>query len=77
MPMYNLIEYTKNYSKTSGKIWQYYKDEPNDNLANSESFKSRVKIAGNNPAGGNTKDLKIIIPLKYLSNFWRTLDVVD
>ena len=77
MPMYNLIEYTENYSKTSGKIWQYYKDEPNDNLANSESFKSRVKIAGNNPAGGNTKDLKIIIPLKYLSNFWRTLDVVD
>ena len=77
MPMYNLIEYTENYSKTSRKIWQYYKDEPNDNLANSESFKSRVKIAGNNPAGGNTKDLKIIIPLKYLSNFWRTLDVVD
>ena len=75
--MYNLIEYTENYSKTSRKIWQYYKDEPNDNLANSESFKSRVKIAGNNPAGGNTKDLKIIIPLKYLSNFWRTLDVVD
>ena len=77
MPMYNLIEYTENYSKTSRKIWQYYKDEPNDNLANSESFKSRVKIAGNNPAGGNTKDLKIIIPLKYFSNFWRTLDVVD
>ena len=77
MPMYNLIEYSDNYSKTSGSLWQYYKDEPNDNLANSESFKSRVKIAGNNPAGGNTKDLKIIIPLKYLSNFWRTLDVVD
>ena len=77
MPMYNLIEYTENYSKTSRKIWQYYKDEPNDNLANSESFKSRVKIAGNNPAGGNTKDLKIIIPLKYFSNLWRTLDVVD
>ena len=77
MPVYNLIEYTDNNSKTPGKICQYYKDEPNDNLANSESFKSRVKIAGNNPAGGNTKDLKIIIPLKYLSNFWRTLDVVD
>ena len=77
MPMYNLIEYTENYSKTSRKIWQYYKDEPNDNLANSESFKSRVKITGNNPAGGNTKDLKIIMLLQYLSNFWRTLDVVD
>ena len=73
MPMYNLIEYTENYSKTSGKIWQYYKDEPNDNLANSESFKSKVKITGNTPADGNTKDVEIIVPLKYLSNFWRTL----
>ena len=77
MPVYNLIEYTDNNSKTPGKICQYYKDEPNDNLPNSESFKSRVKITGNNPAGGNTKDLKIIILLQYLSNFWRTLDVVD
>ena len=40
MPMYNLIEYTDNYSKTSGSLWQYYKNDPNDNLANSESFKS-------------------------------------
>ena len=44
MPMYNLTEYSDNYSKTSGSLWQYYKDEPNDNLANSESFKSKVKI---------------------------------
>ena len=44
MPMYNLIEYSNNYSKTSGSLWQYYKDEPNDNLADSESFKSKVKI---------------------------------
>ena len=43
MTMYNLIEYSNNYSKTSGSLWQYYKDEPNDNLANSESFKSKVK----------------------------------
>ena len=75
MPMYNLIEYTENYSKTSRKIWQYYKDEPNDNLANSESFKSKVKITGSTPAGGNTKDVKIIVPLKYLSNFWRNLEM--
>ena len=74
MPMYNLIEYSDNYSKTSGSLWQYYKDEPNDNLANSESFKSKVKITGNTPAGGNTKDVKIIVPLKYLSNFL-TLDM--
>ena len=46
MPMYNLIEYSDNYAKTSGSFWQYYRDEPNDNLANSESFKFKVKITG-------------------------------
>ena len=54
IPMYNLMEYSDIYSKTSGSLWQYYKDEPNDNLANSESFKSKVKITVNTPAGGNT-----------------------
>ena len=49
--------------------------EPYDNLENSESFKSKVKIIGNTPADGNTKDVKIIIPLKYLSNFLRTLEM--
>ena len=43
MPMYNLIEYSDNYSKTSGSLWQYYIDEPNDNLADSGSFESKVK----------------------------------
>ena len=62
MPMYNLIEYSNNYSKTSGNLWQYYKDESNDNLVNSESFKSKVKITGKTPAGGNTKNVKIIKP---------------
>ena len=75
MPMFNLIEYRDSYSKTSGSLWQHYKDEPNDNLANSESFKSKVKIAGNTSTDGNTKDVEIIIPLKYLSNFWRTLEM--
>ena len=75
MPVYNLIEYSDNYSKTSGSLWQYYKYEPIDKLANSEVFKSKVKITGNTPAGGNTKDVKIVIPLKYLSNFWRTLEM--
>ena len=44
--MYNLIEYGDNYSKTSGSLWQYYKDVPNNNLANSESLKFKVKITG-------------------------------
>ena len=72
MPMYSFIEYSDDYSKTSGGLQQYYKDEPNDNLANSESFKSKVKITGNTPADGSAKNVEIIVPLKYLSNFWRT-----
>ena len=55
MPMYNLIEFSENYSKTSGSLWQYYKDDPNDNLADSESFKYKVKITGKTPNNGNTK----------------------
>ena len=75
MPMYNLIEYSDNYTKSSGSFWQYYKDEPNDNLADSESFKSKIKITGKTPAAGNEKDVEIMVPLKYLSNFWRTLEM--
>ena len=75
MSMYNLTEYSDNYSKTSGSLWQYYKDEPNNNIADSESFKSKVKITGKTPADRNTKNVEIIVPLKYLSNFWRTLEM--
>ena len=69
MSMYNLIEHSNNYSKTSGSLWQYYKDVPENNLANSESFKYKIKITGNTPAEANTEDVEIIVPLKYLSNF--------
>ena len=75
MPMYNLIEYSDNYSKTSGTLWQNYRDEPNDNLTGSESFKSKIEITGDTPDGGNTKDVEIMVQLKYLSNFWRTLEM--
>ena len=75
MPMYNLAEYSDNYSKTSGSLWQYYKDDPNSNIARSESFKSKVKIIGKTPDDGNTKGVEIIVPLKYLSNFWRDLEM--
>ena len=69
MPMYSLIEFSDNYSKTSGSLWQYYQDEPNNNTADSESFRSKVKIMGKTPNDGNTKNVEIIVPLKYLSNF--------
>ena len=75
MLMYNLIEYSDNYSNTSGSLWQYYKDDPKDNIGQSESFKSKIKITGKTPAAGNTKDVEIIVPLKYLRNFWRKLEI--
>ena len=62
MPMYNLIKYIDNYLKTSGSLWQYYKDEPNDNIGDSESFKYKVKITGKTPADRNTKNVEIIVP---------------
>ena len=63
--MYNLIQYSDNYSKTSGSLWQYYKDDPNDNLTNSESFKYKVRITGKTPDNGDTKDVEIILPLIF------------
>ena len=82
MPMYNLIEYSDNYAKTTGSLWQYCKDIPARN-ANGEiivfgannttdSFKFKAKIIGQTGNDG-TKDAEILVPLKYLSNFWRTL----
>ena len=57
MPIYNLTEYSDNYSKMSGSLWQHYKDDPNDNLTDSKSFKSKIKVTGNTPANGNAKDV--------------------
>ena len=85
MPMYNLIEYSDNYAKTTGSLWQYCKDIPardvNDNDiiifdANNttDSFKFKAKITGKTGNDG-TKDVEIMVPLKYFSNFWRTLEM--
>ena len=63
IPMYNLIEYSDNYAKISGSLWQHYRDEPDDNLADSESFKSKIKITGKTPDDGNEKDVEIMVPL--------------
>ena len=75
MLMYNLIEYSDNYAKTSGILWQYFRDEPGYNIADSESFKPKIKITGKTPAQDNEQDVEIMVPLKYLSNFWRTLEM--
>ena len=73
--IYNLIKYSDNHSKTSGSLWQYYRDDPSDNLTDSESFKSKIKMTGKTPDDGNTKDVEILVPLKYIRNFWRTLEM--
>ena len=84
MPMYNLIEYSDNYEKTTGSLWQYCKDIPARNANNeivifsedntTDSFKFKAKITGQTGNDG-TKDVEIMVPLKYLSNFWRTLEM--
>ena len=79
MLIYNLIEYGDNYSKALGKLWKYYRDESNDTLTDSELFKSKVKKTGSGgitPNNGNTKGVKIAVPLKYLSNSWRSLQML-
>ena len=77
MPMYNLIEYSDNYAKTTESLWQYFRDEPVDDndIEDSKSFKSKTKITGKTPNDSNEKDVEIMVPLKYLSNFWRTLEI--
>ena len=75
MPMYNLIEYSKNYSKTSGSLWNYYKDVSTDPITNSESSKYKTSIMGKTANDGNTKHVKFSVPLKYLWNFWKILDM--
>ena len=84
--MYNLLEYSKNYKKTPGSLWNYYKDEPSNPLSsNSKSFKYKTSIIANtyNIVDGETgydankvgkDETEIVVPLKRLSNFWRTLN---
>ena len=106
MPMYNLLDYSKNYRKTIGSLYNYYRDEltndgndnfANRNVVNSNTLKYKNKIIGNtynvdvtilNPAGAGRianpnynankngkQEVKIAIPLKYLGNFWRALNI--
>ena len=63
MPMYNLIEHSNNYSKTSGSLWQYYRSDPNDNITESKSFKYKNKITGKTTVAGNRKAAEIAVPL--------------
>ena len=84
MPMYNLIEYSKDYRKTTGSLWNYYRDEPNSgaegvvdySVKDSKSFGYKTSITGKLEHNDVEKDdVKFVVSLKYLSNFWRTLDM--
>ena len=85
MPMYNLLEYSKNYRKTTGSLWNYYKDKPGNPLSStSEIFKYKTSITGNiyNLDAGNAGDTgndankvgknktEVVILLKHWKNFW-------
>ena len=59
--MHNLIEYRDNYSKTSQNLRQYYRDDPHDNITESESFRYKIKLTGKAPVNDNTKDVKIAV----------------
>ena len=79
MPMYNLIEYSDNYSDTSGSLWDFKRVEIyNANVTNDDnapSFKYKASLIGNTETDGTKKGVKIAVPLKYLSNFWRLLEM--
>ena len=79
MPMYNSIEYSDNYSDTSGSLWQFKRDEITNNADvsndNAHSFKYKANLIGNTEANGTKNGVKIAVPLKYLSNFWRSLEM--
>ena len=85
LPMYNLIDYSDNYSDTSGSLWQFKRDvvpasDADLIIDNSQSFKYKAAFLGKTAdAVANTncsvKDAKIVAPLKYFSNFWRSLEM--
>ena len=87
MPMYSLLEYSKHYRKTAGSLWNYYREEPSNPLSsNSEFFKCKTGITGNTYNVGDNEEgydankvgkneIKVVTPLKHLSNFWKALNI--
>ena len=88
MPIYNLLQYSKNYKKTTGSLWNqwYQRDEPNSgtdgnniyhSILNSESFDYKANFIGSVTHNNLTKnDVEIVVPSKYLSNFWKSLNIL-
>ena len=86
IPMYNLLEYSQSYRKTTGGLWNYYKDEPNSGIGgrnnnvnysikDSKSFDYKTSITRKLEVLDRRKDVEIVAPLKYWSHFRKTLDI--
>ena len=80
MPMNNFIGYKNNYSDTSGRLCGFKRDEITDsanvtNDDNAPSLKYKASLITNTETDGTKKEVKIALPLKYLSNFWRSLEM--
>ena len=80
MPMYNLIKYSDNYSDSSGSLWGFKRDEiaNNGNVTNDDNTPSCIynaHLIANTEANGTKNRVKIAVPLKYLSNCWRSLEI--
>ena len=80
LPMYNLIEYGDDYSDISGSLWQFKRDEvPADNgdvaIDNSQSFKYKAAFVGKQKMLFFLKNIKVVVPLKHLRNFWRSSEM--
>ena len=82
--MYNLLEYSKNYRKTTGSSWNYYRNEPNSgavgninySIKDSKSFDYKASITGKLEGNNVEKDdAEVVVPLKYLSNFGKILNM--
>ena len=82
VPIYNLLQHSKNYRKTTGSLWNCYRDEPNNgavgninySMKYSKSFNYKTSNTGKLEGKNVEKDdVEIVVLLKYLSNFWRTL----
>ena len=85
MPIYNLFENSKNYRKATTSLWNYFRDEPNGggnngitySIMHSKSFDCKADFIGSVTHNNLTKnDVKIVVPLKDLSNFWRSLNML-
>ena len=90
MPIYNLLEFRNSYSMTSEILWNYYRDEVNDcanetddsdnEINNNKTttdkvFEYEIKMIGSTPNNNNILEAEVVVPLKYLINFWRSLNL--